>query len=159
MLRGAKAAPGAAAKFRMEPDSERPAIAIPAELKRALSEERSLLRWFHSLNQSMRNEICKWIIQPKSSESRSRRAGQMAERLLATMEAERELPPALQHELAQNPHAREGWQLMSPSRRRRHLLGIFYYQTVEARTRRTSRVLEEAVRLAESKKKKKKNRE
>ena len=152
MLRGGKASPGTTAKFRMEPDSAPRVSAMPAEFKRLVMQERSLRRWYESLTQSMRNEICEWIAQPKSPASRARRAEQMAERLLSTMEAERELPPAINSDLQQNPLACEGWKLMSPARRRRHLLGIFYYQTLEGRSRRTHRMLEDAAQLAEKRK-------
>jgi hypothetical protein len=37
---------------------------------------------------------------------------------------------------------------MTPAQRRNHLLGIFYYQTVEARERRAARAVEEALRRA-----------
>jgi hypothetical protein len=150
MLRGGKTSPGMAAKFRIGPDARPPVAAPPAEFTRWLSQEPSLKRWYAALTPSMRNEICKWIAQPKTAGTRARRAEQMAERLLSTMEAERELPPAIQLELQQNPLAREGWQLMSHARRRRHLLGIFYYQTVEGRARRTAKTLEEAAQLAEN---------
>src|SRR5207247_6901062 len=63
---------------------------LPAELKASLAEHRPLRRWFDQLNYSTRKEIADWIAQVKSSESRVRRAQQIAERLLATMEAERE---------------------------------------------------------------------
>ena len=155
MQRGAKVAPGMAARFRLEPDREIRIVTVPEDLKRAMSGHRSLRRWFDGLNHSARNEISKWIAQPKSSGARSRRAEQMAERLLATMEAEHELPPVLQIALEQNSLAREGWQLMSPSHRRRHLLGIFYYQTPDARARRIAKMIEEAVQFAERRKSKK----
>ena len=153
MQRGAKAAPGMAARFRIEPDSAPRGVTMPVELKRALSEDRSLVRWFDGLNRSTRSEIGKWIAQPKSSESRLRRAEQIAERLLATMEAEQELPPVLQSAFQQHPLAYEGWQLMSPTHRRGHLLGIFYYRSPEARARRIAKMMEEAVRFAQRKKK------
>jgi uncharacterized protein YdeI (YjbR/CyaY-like superfamily) len=152
MQRGAKAAPGMAARFRIEPDTEPRVVAIPAELKRALAEDRALVRWFGDLSRSARNEICKIILQVKSSAARSRRAGQMAERLFAIMEAEKELPPALQLALDRNSLASEGWRLMPPSRRRGHLWGIFYYQSLEGRARRTAKMVEDAVQLAEKKK-------
>ena len=155
MQRGAKVAPGMAARFRLEPDSEIRVVAVPEDLKRAMSGHRSLRRWFDGLNYSARNEISKWIAQPKSSGARSRRAEQMAERMLATMEAEHELPPVLQIALEQNSLAREGWQLMSRLNRRRHLLGIFYYQTPDARARRIAKMIEEAVQFAERRKFKK----
>jgi hypothetical protein len=37
---------------------------------------------------------------------------------------------------------------MTPTQRRGHLLGIFYYQTVEARERRAAQAVEEALRKA-----------
>jgi uncharacterized protein YdeI (YjbR/CyaY-like superfamily) len=149
MQHGAKAVPGTVAKFRLEPDTEERIVAVPAELKRAVAEERSLRRWFDHLNYSTRKYISDWISQPKSTEARSRRAEQIAERLLATMEAERELPPILQVALAQNSRARDGWEQMSVSRRRGHLLGIFYYRNPEARARRVEKMLEDAAEFAE----------
>lgn len=96
----------------------------------------------------MRSYISKWIAQAKSAEARLRRAEQLAERLLATMEGERDLPPILQIAFAQEPHARQGWQLMSPLQRRMHLLGVFYYRSPEARSRRVEKVVAEALRIA-----------
>jgi uncharacterized protein YdeI (YjbR/CyaY-like superfamily) len=148
MQRGGKAAPGMTARFRLEPDTEVRVVVVPAELKRALSEERSLRRWFDGLSQSIRKEICRVIAQPKSSAARLRRARQMAERLMAAMEAEHELPPVLQIAFLQNPLAHQGWQLMSASHRRRQLLGIFYYGSPDARGRRIAKMVEEAVALA-----------
>jgi uncharacterized protein YdeI (YjbR/CyaY-like superfamily) len=65
------------------------------------------------------------------------------------MEAERELPPILQVAFARHPKARAGWDLMSPSRRRGHLFGIFYYRTADARGRRIDKMLDDAIGLAE----------
>ena len=65
------------------------------------------------------------------------------------MEAERELPPVLQVAFARHPRAREGWDAMSPSRRRGHLFGIFYYRTPDAQGRRIDKMLEDATVLAE----------
>ncbi|HLI85402.1 MAG TPA: RHS repeat-associated core domain-containing protein [Bryobacteraceae bacterium] len=45
---------------------------------------------------------------------------QLAERLLATMEAEEDLPPAPRLAFERNQAAREGWKRMSPPRRRNH---------------------------------------
>jgi len=44
--------------------------------------------------------------------------------------------------------ARKGWEAMTPNQRRRLLLAIFYYQSVEARERRTAKAVEEALRVA-----------
>ncbi len=80
---------------------------------------------------------------------KSFQAEQIAERLLATMEAERELPPVLQVAFARNHRAREGWERMSPSRRRMHLLGIFYYRNPEARARRVAKAVQDTDELAD----------
>ena len=149
MQRGAGASPGTVAQFRLEPDFEERIITVPRELKRALGEDRSLRQWFDKLNYSMRRYITEWIVDVRSAEARTRRAEQIAEHLLATMEAERELPPILQIVFAQNARAREGWERMSPARRRGHLLGIFYYRNPEARARRVDKALQDAVELAE----------
>ena len=46
---------------------------------------------------------------------RVRRAEQIAEQLLSVMEAEHELPPALQLAFSRDPRALEGWRRMSPA--------------------------------------------
>jgi uncharacterized protein YdeI (YjbR/CyaY-like superfamily) len=149
MQRGAGAGPGTVAQFRLEPDTAERIATVPAELKRALAEDRSLRPWFDKLNYSMRKYITDRVTEAKSAEARTRRAGQIAEFLLATMEAERELPPILQIAFAQNSRAREGWERMSPARRRGHLLGIFYLRSPDARGRRVAKVLQDAVEFAE----------
>jgi uncharacterized protein YdeI (YjbR/CyaY-like superfamily) len=149
MQAGANAAPGDTAQFRLEPDTAERKAVVPAELHRALSEDRSLRRWYDKLNYSIRKWIGDWISQPKSPSARVRRSEQIAERLLATMDAERELPPILKAAFARDPRALEGWQRMSSSQRRGHLLGIFYYRTPEARDRRLAKAIGEALAIAE----------
>lgn len=112
MQAGARAGPGTVTQLRLEPDTEERTVTAPAELKRALAEDRSLRRWFGRLNYSTHKEITEWITQVKSAEAGVRRAEQIAERLLATMEAEHELPPILQVAFAHDPRAREGWERM-----------------------------------------------
>lgn len=149
MQKGARAVAGTAARFQIEPDTEERVVTIPTEFSRVLAEERTLRRWFDQLNHSARNDIAKWVGEPKSPEARVRRAEQIAERLLATMDAERELPPILQVAFSRNPGAREGWEHMSMAQRRGHLLGIFYYRNPESRARRIDRMLDQASALAE----------
>ena len=156
MQNGARALEGSVARFQIELDSEERTVTIPDELKRILSEDRSLRRWHDELNYSARNDIAKWIAEPKSAEARVRHAEQIAERLLAVMEAERELPPILQVAFARHPRAREGWDGMSASRRRGHLFGIFYYRSPNARARRIDKMLDDANALAEKLSNKKK---
>jgi uncharacterized protein YdeI (YjbR/CyaY-like superfamily) len=149
MQAGAGTGVGAVAQFRLEPDTEERVITIPPELARALSEDRSLSRWFDRFNDSTRRWIVDWITQVKSGEARVRRANQIAERLLSAMEAERELPPILRDAFARNGRAYEGWKRMSPSHRRGHLLGIFGYRDPESRARRVAKMLQDAVEFAE----------
>ncbi len=155
MQAGANASAGMAAHFRLERDTEERQAIVPAELKRYLAEDRSLRHWFAQLNYSTRREIGDWIMQVKSTEARARRAEQITERLLATMEAERELPPVLKAAFARDPRALAGWQRMSPSHRRAHLFGIFYYRSPEARDRRVAKTVADALAFADRKRIKK----
>src|ERR1700674_4799730 len=156
MQKGSRAVEGSVARFQIELDSEERTITVPNELKRILSQDRSLRRWYDGLNHSTRSDIAKWITEPKSAEARGRRAEQIAERLLAVMDAERELPPILQVAFARHPRAREGWDRIYVSRRRGHLFGIFYYRTPDARARRIDKMLDDANALAEKLSNKKK---
>jgi uncharacterized protein YdeI (YjbR/CyaY-like superfamily) len=149
MQKGARAVEGSVARFHLELDREERTVTVPDHLKRILSQDGSLRRWYDQLNHSTRNDIAKWVTEPKSPEARVRRAEQIAERLLAVMEAERDLPPVLQIAFARHPRAREGWDVMSPSRRRMHLFAIFYYRTPDARARRIDKMLDDATALAE----------
>jgi uncharacterized protein YdeI (YjbR/CyaY-like superfamily) len=136
-----KAAPGSTARFRMEPDTEKRVVTPPAELERALAQSKRLQKWHAALSYSTRREIAKWVGEAKQAETRARRAQQMAERLLATMEAERDLPPILKIALARNQKARDGWERMSPGLRRAQLLAIFYYRNPESRARRVAKAV------------------
>jgi uncharacterized protein YdeI (YjbR/CyaY-like superfamily) len=149
MQRRARAVEGNLARFHVELDRDKRTVTLPGELTRILKQDRSLLRWYDELNQSTRNYTAKWIAQPKGSEARMRRAEQIAERLLAVMDAERELPPILQVAFARHPQARQGWDAMSPSRKRAHLFGIFYYRTPDAQARRIDKMLDDGTAVAE----------
>lgn len=149
MQKGARAFEGSTAHLQMELDTEERIVTVPEEFKRFLNQDRSLRRWYDELNYSTRNDIAKWVTEPKSAQARLRRAEQIAERLLSVMDAERELPPVLQVAFARHPRAREGWDHMSASRRRGHLFGIFYYRTPDAQARRIDKMLKDATALAE----------
>ncbi len=144
MQKGARAVEGSVASFRIAIDKEERVAIIPPELERLFKRDRALRKWYDKLNYSGRNDISKWISEPKSAEARGRRAEQMAERLLSVMDAERELPPVLLLAFARHPQAREGWDRMSDSCRRQHLFGIFYYRTPEGQGRRIDKMLEAA---------------
>jgi uncharacterized protein YdeI (YjbR/CyaY-like superfamily) len=149
MQAGGHASEGTTAEFLLEPDTEERVAVVPAELKRMLAEDKTFRRWFDALSYSIRKWISDWVVQPKSSASRVRRAEQVAEQLLSAMEAERELPPALKLAFSRDPRALEGWDSMSPRHRRGQLIAIFYYRSPDARARRIEKVVEEAIARAE----------
>ncbi len=151
MQKGARVTAGGVAGFEIQLDTEERVATIPERLKRILAEDRSFRRWYDQLNHSTRYEIAKWVNDPKSAEARERRSEQIAERLLETMEAERDLPPLLRLAFARNQRAAEGWERMSLARRRSHLLGIFYYRTPEGREKRMAKMLKDAATIAEKK--------
>jgi CheY-like chemotaxis protein len=68
--------------------------------------------------------------------------------MMLAMEGEETLPPILQVAFRQAPLARKGWEAMTKLQRRNHLLGIFYYQSPEARERRTQRMVADALQRA-----------
>jgi uncharacterized protein YdeI (YjbR/CyaY-like superfamily) len=146
-----KAKVGSRVRIRLEPDmEERPAV-VPAELAQALKGDRRLRKWFDGLNYSMRKAIGDWVNEPKSAASREQRAERMAERLLLTLEGETKVPPILHAAFLRQPQARMGWEAMTATQRRNHLLGIFYYQDVEARELRAAKAIEEALRVVRRK--------
>lgn len=155
MRAGGRTDLGATARFRMEPDTEKNILSMPVELDNLLSEDKALTRWYGKLSNSMRNEIVKWVSGVKSTEARLRRAQQITERLVATMDAERDLPPILAVAFARDRLAEEGWQAMSASQRRGQLMAVFYYQSPEARARRAAKVIADARAQAEKRSKRK----
>ena len=142
---GANASVGETAEFRLEPDTAERVIEVPAELQRILKEDRSFCRWFDQLNYSTRKWLTDLISNVKSPQARLRRAEQVAEQLLAAMEAEHELPPVLKLAFTRDPRAFAGWQRMSPTQRRGNLLAIFYYRNPDSRDRRIAKMLEDAL--------------
>jgi uncharacterized protein YdeI (YjbR/CyaY-like superfamily) len=138
-----KTAPGLTAKFRLQPDTAPREVAPSKELLRELGQSKRLLKFYESLSYSRRHEISKWIAGAKQAETRRRRIQQIAERLMETLEAERELPPMIKMALRQNPRAHERWEKISQSHRRAHLMAIFYYRTPASRARRLNKCVEE----------------
>ena len=148
MQAAAEATAGSQVRIRLEPDMEERMAVTPPELARALKGDRRLPKWFAGMCYSHRKEIGDWVAEPKSADLRLKRAEQMAERLLLTLEGEIEPPPILLAAFLRQPLARQGWEAMTPTQRRNHLLGIFYYQTADARERRAAKAIEEALRVA-----------
>lgn len=146
--RKARVAFGDSVEIVLEPDLEPRPAELPDVLEALLDDEAGLRKWYDGLSESMRREIGKWVLGVKSEEARVRRAQQMAERLLATMEAEAELPPLVARALRSRQKAKAGWERMTPVQRRSELMGVFYYQTPEARERRVQKLMEAAERRA-----------
>jgi len=140
---------GMRAEFTVAPDTEERSAEQPPEFAKILRKEKAIRQWFAGLSHSMRHYIAKWIAEPKSSAARQKRADEMAERIVATMAAEEDLPPALRFALDRVPHARAGWEKLTPIQRRGHLLGYFYYKTPEARARRFQKAIDDSVAAAE----------
>jgi uncharacterized protein YdeI (YjbR/CyaY-like superfamily) len=151
MQKGGRTEAGLAASFDVQPDTTERRIEVPAELTLAIDQDRGLRKYIDSMNPSTRREIAKWVAQPKSAEARARRAEQIAERLMTTMLAERgELPPLLATALARNPQAKRGWDLMPPSKKRFHLIGLTGYKSPESRQKRLAKTVDEAMHYAET---------
>jgi len=146
--KGAGISAGEIAEFSLEPDLEAREAELPDELAVLLDDEEGLRAWYDGLSEYTRREIGKWVLGVKSDEARMRRADQMAERLLATMEAERELPPAIEAAFRRKPKARAGWKKFSPAHKRAHLMAVFYYQTPEARQKRIEKMMDECMAKA-----------
>lgn len=148
MQAGAGARVGSRVRIWLEPDLEEREIVLPAELVLALNQDRRLRRWFDQMSDSRRRELGKFADEPKSAESRRKRAEKLAEMLLQAMEGEKEPPPVLRAAFLRQPLAERGWFALTPTQRRNHLLGIFYYETADARERRASKAIEDALRAA-----------
>jgi len=67
---------------------------------------------------------------------------------METMEAEIDLPPLIRQALNRNPLAAEGWMKMTPTHRRAHLLGIFYYKNLDSRVRRIEKAVAEMMKYS-----------
>jgi uncharacterized protein YdeI (YjbR/CyaY-like superfamily) len=148
MQKAAGAKVGAMVDFTIAPDLEERTPQLPAELAKVLKAEKRLAKWYEGLSESMRWEIAKWINGVKGAEARGRRAEQIAERLMLTMEGEKELPPVIEVAFRASPAARMGWEKMTPVQRRSNLMAVFYYQSPEAREKRVKKVVEDCLKVA-----------
>jgi uncharacterized protein YdeI (YjbR/CyaY-like superfamily) len=152
MQAGGKVQPAMKAHFVLQPDLEKREVSIPKELTRALLQSKRLNKFYDSFNYSMRQYMAKWVGESKKAETRQRRAEELAERLMLTLEAEHELPPILQIEFNRNPKACAGWEKMPRGHRRSHLMGIFGYKNPDSRARRVAKAVQEMVAYAEKRK-------
>jgi uncharacterized protein YdeI (YjbR/CyaY-like superfamily) len=148
MQKAAGAGLGAMVDFTIAPDLEERKPAVPPELAKLLKTQKRLAKWYEGLSESTRWEIGKWIDGVKGAEARQRRVEQIAERLMLTMEGEKELPPVIEVAFRRVPVARKGWEAMTATQRRSHLLAVFHYQGPEARDKRVRKLVEECLRVA-----------
>jgi uncharacterized protein YdeI (YjbR/CyaY-like superfamily) len=148
MQKAAGAKVGAMVDFAIEPDLEERTPTVPPELTKLLKTQKRLAKWYEGLSESMRWEIAKWIDGVKGAEARQRRTEQLAERLMLTMEGEKELPPILEVAFRRVPAARKGWEMMTKVQRRSNLMAVFYYQSPEAREKRVKKVIEDCLKAA-----------
>ncbi len=149
MQAGGKVQLAMKAHFILQPDLEEREVAVPKELIRVLMQSKRLNKFYDSFNYSMRQYMAKWVGEGKKTETRRRRAEELAERLMLTLEAEHELPPILQIEFNRSPKARAGWEKMPRGHRRSHLMGIFAYKNPDSRGRRVAKAVQEMVAYAE----------
>jgi uncharacterized protein YdeI (YjbR/CyaY-like superfamily) len=145
MQKAAGAGKGAMVDFTIAPDLEERKPPVPPELAKLFKEHKRLAKWFEGLSEPARWEIAKWIDGVKSLEARQRRAEQIAERLMLTMEGEKELPPVIEVAFRRTPAARKGWEAMTAAKRRMSLMAVFYYQSPEAREKRVRKLIDECV--------------
>ena len=155
MQRAADARVGDTVEFAIAPDLAPREAELPDELAALLDDisqtgVSGLREWYDSLTEYTRREIGKWMMEPKSEEARMRRAEQMAERLLATMEGERQLPPVMEAAFRLRPKARAGWARMTATQRRNGLMAVFYYRTPDAQLRRVQKLCDEAEKRAKA---------
>jgi len=118
---------------------------LPRLLVDAFDGEEELLAWTMGLSPSTRQAIAQWVLEPVGDGSRRRRAEQLAERLMSTMEAERELPRFIVHALNRAAGAMQGWRSMTALQRRMHLLAVFRPKGMEGRERQLERLVEASV--------------
>jgi uncharacterized protein YdeI (YjbR/CyaY-like superfamily) len=151
MQKAAGAGRGEMIELVIEPDLDERVSTIPVEVEAIFKKEKALARWYEKLSDAIKRDIARTFDGVKSPEAKRRRAEQMAERMLLAMEGEKILPPILEVAFRRNPVARTGWDYMTAVQRRGHLLGVFYYQSPEAREKRAGKVVEDCLRIAEAK--------
>src|SRR5215831_4054912 len=134
---------GDEATFTLTPDLVPRELRLPAELERALREDRSLRKWFDRLSYSIRKWLSDLVDTAKSAAARNKRADRIAEQVMQAMEAEKELPPFLRLEFGRIPGADNAWKNMTDIQRRNHLLGIFYYRTPLSQANRIRRIFKQ----------------
>lgn len=148
MQAGARVKAGERALIKLSPDLGELVIDLPEEFAKILKGDRTLKKFFDSMSPSMRKGFTNFIADAKTTATRQKRAEAIAESLLLAMEGLIEPPPILRVAFQRQPDARRGWELMTPTQRKNHLLGIFFSQTVQGRQCRAARAIESCIAVA-----------
>src|SRR5262249_24557478 len=151
MQRGGGAVVGDKATFTLEPDTAARPIVIPAELENLFKQEKALRKFFNEWSDSGKRWVINEIMSKKSAASRQKRADQIAEQSLETIEALREMPPMIERAFDDSPKARVAWKQLTPLRRRQYLYAIFYFRNVDSRAKRLQKVMDELTAKAHTK--------
>jgi uncharacterized protein YdeI (YjbR/CyaY-like superfamily) len=118
-------------------------LELPRVLVEAFDGEEEAMAWTLALSAWMVRELIAWVTEPKSEASRKKRAERMAERLMLTMEAERELPAMLVRAL-DAAGAMAGWKALTAMQRRMLLLAVYRPVGMEGRARQVGRLVDAA---------------
>ena len=148
MQSAARVRDGEVALIKLSPDLGDVVIDLPPEFAKILKANRDLRKFFDAISPSMRKGFTNFIADAKTAATRRKRAEAMAESLMLAMEGEVEPPPILRAAFQRQPESRRGWDLMTSTQRRNHLLGIFYAQTVDGRERRAAKAIESCLAVA-----------
>ncbi len=149
MQKGGHARAGDKASFTLEPDKAERPIVIPSELEKLFKQEKALRKFFNEWSDSGRRWVVNEIAGKKSAASRQKRVEQLAEQMLETIEADRELPPMIARAFAESPKARAAWTKATPLYRRQRLYAVFYYRNVDSRERRVQKMIDELLAKAD----------
>ncbi|MEP7235555.1 MAG: YdeI/OmpD-associated family protein [Ignavibacteriota bacterium] len=133
-------------------DTKERTVGISPELKKILAKEKGMLKYYEGFSYSMRKYFSDHITQAKAEPTRKKRVEELAIILMEMREGEIHPPPILEAEFAHNPKARQGWEKMSPSNKRSHLWGIFYYKQPDSRRRRLMKAIDAMVEYAKKRK-------
>jgi len=117
---------------------------LPSLLIEAFDGEDEAVAWTLCLKEWMVKEVSAWVMAPKSEASRKKRAERMAERLMLTMEAERELPIFLVKALNE-AGAMKGWMTLTARQRLMLLLAVYRPVGMEGRERQVQGLVDAAV--------------
>jgi uncharacterized protein YdeI (YjbR/CyaY-like superfamily) len=143
MQKGGHAQPGDKANFTLEPDTAERPIVLPPDLEKLFKQEKALRKFFSEWSDSGKRWVIHEIQGKKSAASRKKRIDQLAEQMLETIEAERELPPMIARAFDDSAKARSAWKKATPLYRRQRLYAIFYYRNVDSRAKRVQKVIDE----------------